>query len=299
MTLVERLRSLQLIVVTGKGGVGKSTLAAALALTLTGRGRRVLTLEVDPRESLYQLFDVDPSGGQIVHVGPGLFIQNLQARAVLDQVVREQLRIGFLADRVLGSPVYQHFAEGAPGLKELAVLGHVTRVLRGLSGSEAPRVDTVVLDAPASGHILSLLAAPQLVSEVIADGPFGRMAREMAELISDAERCGIVVVTRAEEMPMQEAIELTGALERQLGRRPETILVNALYPVLQADAGASDPDDPMLMVWQRRLEVNRRELERLRRAWSDSLVELPMLPLERGPRLADALGRRMEREETG
>jgi len=296
MMLLERLSSLQLIVVTGKGGVGKSTLAAALALTLSGRGRRVLTLEVDPRESLYQLFEIEPSGGEIVRAGPGLYVQNLQARAVLDQVVREQLRIGFLIDRVLASAVYEHFAEGAPGLKELAVLGHVLRVLRGLSRSQTPRIDTVVLDAPASGHLLSLLAAPQLVSEVITDGPFGRMARELAELIADEERCGVAVATRAEEMPTQEAIELTAALEQQLARRPEMIVVNALYPAVQSADGDSDAGDPVLEVWHRRLEVNRRELERLRCAWSGSLVELPMLPLERGPLLADALGRRLERE---
>ena len=84
--------------ITGKGGVGKSTLAASLGPVLARAGRRVLLLETDPRESLYQLLEVPPSGGTIVEVLPGLFLQNLDLRAVLDQVVRERVRLGLIAD---------------------------------------------------------------------------------------------------------------------------------------------------------------------------------------------------------
>ncbi len=94
MTLLERLASLELIVVTGKGGVGKSTLAAVLGRTLSRQRRRTLVLEIDPRESLYPLFDVPPSGGEIERVDSYLSIQNLSLREALDQVV-------FLVDAVL------------------------------------------------------------------------------------------------------------------------------------------------------------------------------------------------------
>src|SRR5574338_1686588 len=117
----------QLIVVTGKGGVGKTLVTALVGEVFADAGRRVLLVETDPRESLHQMLGVPPSGGEIVAGRPGLFLQNLQPRRVLEQLVRERLRVDMLVRRVLASPVFDHFAEGAPGLKELAVLWHAVR----------------------------------------------------------------------------------------------------------------------------------------------------------------------------
>jgi anion-transporting ArsA/GET3 family ATPase len=294
------LGSRKLLVVSGKGGVGKSTVAAALGLALARPGARVLLLELDPRESLYQLLDVPPSGGSVVRVLPGLWVQNLQARSVLDAVVRDQVRIEMLWSRVLKSPVYQHFAEGAPGLKELAVLGHVLRVVRGIAGDEYPEIDIVILDAPATGHGLSMLAAPALVSEVIHDGPFAHMGRELSEFIADPARCGILVATLAEEMPVQEALEMIDGLERRMHRRPEAVIVNSLYP---APDGARETDagsrDPLVSLWLERRAVNDRELRRLSERWDGPTLELPMLPLDRGPRLVGELEERLARALDG
>lgn len=286
------LASRQLLVVTGKGGVGKSTLSASLGLALARTGRRVLLLELDPRESLYRLLGVDPSGGEVVQVLRNLHLQNLRPRSVLDAIVREQLGLELLWRRVLASPVYQHFAEGAPGLTELAVLGHVLRVVTGRAGTAAPAIDLVVLDAPATGHGLSLLTAPQLVAEVIHDGPFGHMGRQLAEFIADARRCGVIVVTQAEEMPVQEALELIAELRERTTRSPEIVLVNGVYP--EAGEAAPHGDDPVLDLWLRRREVNEREMGRLAAGWTGPRLDLPMLPLDRGPELLAALEERLE-----
>ena len=289
------LASRQLLVVTGKGGVGKSTLSASLGLALARTGKRVLLLELDPRESLYQLLDVEPSGGSIVQVLPSLYLQNLRPRSVLDAIVRKQIGIELLWRRILASPVYQHFAEGAPGLTELAVLGHVLRVVTGQAEEETPEIDLVVLDAPATGHGLSLLDAPRLVSDVIHDGPFGRMGRQLAEFVADPARCGVVVATLAEEMPVQEAIELISELERRMGRSPELVLVNRLYP--EPDAATTDrivEEDPLLALWLRRRDVNDREIRRLTEKWDGPRLDLPMLPLVPGPALIAALEERIE-----
>jgi anion-transporting ArsA/GET3 family ATPase len=293
MTSIRRLASRKLLFVTGKGGVGKSTLSAALGLVLARSGKRVLLLELDPRESLYPLLDVDPSGGAMVQVLPNLYLQNLKPRSVLDAVVREQLRIELLWRRVLASTVYQHFAEGAPGLTELAVLGHVFRVVSGHAGEGTPKIDLVVLDAPATGHSLSLLAAPQLVSDVIHDGPFGRMARELAEFVGDALKCGVIVATQAEEMPVQEAIELIEALDERMSRTPELVMINSLYPESDVDAGVA-AGDPLLSLWLKRRDVNDRELARLGSVWKGPRLDLPLLPLDRGPDLVAALDERIE-----
>jgi len=192
---------------------------------------------------------------------------------------------------VLASSVYQHFAEGAPGLTELAVLGHVFRVVSGHAEEGTPEIDLVVLDAPASGHSLSLLAAPQLVSDVIHDGPFGRMARELAEFVGDRAKCGVIVATQAEEMPVQEAIELIEALDGRLSRAPELVMVNSLYP--EPDAGPYE-SDPLLSLWLKRREVNDREIARLEKKWKGPRLDLPLLPLDRGPDLVAALDERIE-----
>ena len=174
--LMARLDRLQMLVVTGKGGVGKSTVTAALGAHLANRGRKVLLIEVDPRENLHQLLDTPPSGGEIVEAASRLWLQHLEPRRLLDDLVREKLKVGALVRKVLASPVHLHFTEGAPGLKQTAVFGRALRMVEGYGPKELRRPDVVILDAPASGHGIAWMAAPQLVSEVISSGPIGNMA---------------------------------------------------------------------------------------------------------------------------
>jgi len=288
---VQRLRHRRLVVVTGKGGVGKTAVAAALATALVGVGRRVLLLEADPRESAHQLLEVPPSAGELEHVGHGLYLQNLSPRRVMDDVVRERLRLEVLVRRVLASPVYEHFAGGAPGLKEMALLGHAWRVLHGRAAAGTPRVDTVVLDAPATGHGVSLLRAPALVAEVIRSGPFARMARDLAELVGDGASCGVVVVTTPHEMPVQEACELLEVLPAYLGRPGDLVVANGALAPLAVDA---PPADPAVGLWQRLYAAQQLQLARLRGAWGGPLVSLSLLALPPGRSLVEALRRRLE-----
>ncbi|MGE5813631.1 MAG: ArsA family ATPase [Acidobacteriota bacterium] len=286
---VAQLMRRQLIVVTGKGGVGKTLVTALLGAVFADAGRRVLLVETDPRESLHQLMDVPPSGGDIVAVRSGLFLQNLQPRRVLEQLVRERLRVEILVRRVLASPVFDHFAEGAPGLKELAVLGYALALVRG-EERQAPPIDMVVLDAPASGHAASLVTAPRLVSEIITEGPFGRMAAELSAFVADANRTGIVAVTHADEMPVQETLELRDTLEQQFGRGPELLVINAVLPPIPSVAVAPERAyGSLLRLWALRRSINERELLRLEHAWRSARIELPLLPLDRGPALIPAL----------
>lgn len=300
MDTLRELARRQLLVVTGKGGVGKTLLTGVLGTLLARHGRRVLAVEVDPRENLHQMLGVDPSGGAVVTTPFGVSLQNLRPRDVLDEIVRERVKLELLVRRILVSPVYQTFSEGAPGLKELAILGHAAMQVRGF-GRRPPRFDTVLLDAPATGHGLSLLLAPKLVSEAIPGGPFGELAGELAGFAGNSELCGVVVATAAEELPVEEALELRQSLADRLGRVPLLLVVNGLYPPFPGGVGAEDPRgdeavpalaadaSQLRALWRDRRRVNERERARLLAAWQGPVAELPLLALPAGPELVRRL----------
>lgn len=290
--LLHSLADRSFLVVTGKGGVGKSTVSAALAQTLTQAGRSVLIIEIDPRENIHQLFQVPPSGGDVVDQGGNLYLQNLKPRQALDLLVRDQMGDGFVYNRIVKSSGYHHTAEGAPGLKELAILDYADRRTRERGDDGLGPFDTVILDAPATGHGVTLLAAPMLVTEVLQQGPVGRKARDLADFVADARRLGIVVVALAEEMPVQESLELRRTMDERLGRQPELLVVNALYPPLPEgldNVPVDSPNHDALAAWYRRRRINERELQRLEAAWDGPQVRLPLLPLDRGLELVAAL----------
>jgi len=285
----------QLIVVTGKGGVGKTTVAAALARLLAARDRRVVLLELDAREPLHRFLDVPPSAGQPVAAGRHLHLLNLRPQAVLEALVRDRLKIAPLARAVTTSPVFRHFVDGAPGMKELAVLGHSLRLVR---HDVRPHADVVIVDAPATGHGVQLLAAPGLVTEAIGGGPLGRLAGQVAEFVGDAERTAVVVTALAEEMPVQEALEVFAMMRDRLGRTPDLVAANALYPPLPSPppgwgTGDGGGVDQALELWRQRRAMNQRELERLTAVWRGPLARIPLFPESPGPalvtRVADVL----------
>lgn len=299
MTLLESLAARELVVVTGKGGVGKTTTAAALGRLLAARGRRVLLLECDPRESLYRLLGVPPSGGGFVVAGPRIHVQNLRPRDVVDRLVRERIKLGFVVDRVTSSPVYRHFVDGAPGMQQAALLGHAMEVVLGRAGHDAPDVDVVVLDAPATGHGVSMLAAPLRVSEVIEDGPVGKLVRELAGFLKDPDRTSTVAVTLAEEMPVQETLELAATMRERFGRDPDLVLVNGLYPAI--DGAETSEDSEIRALWRDRRGAQNHELRRLDDAWHGPRVDLPLVPAheggERVDRLVELLGDALDAHE--
>jgi anion-transporting ArsA/GET3 family ATPase len=283
------LEARSLVVVTGKGGVGKSVVAAALGSLLAARGRRVLLLEADPRETLHRLLDVPPSGGEVVPAGERLALLNASPRHIIDDVVRDRLKIGALSRRVLASPIYEHFVEGAPGLKEMMLLGHALLVVSGEANHDA---DVVVLDAPASGHGLTLLAAPLLVAEVIGTGPIGAMASRIARHIADPARTGVILTALAEEMPVTETLETIEALAERVGRPPELVAVNGVVPPLPGTATSAKRD--AVALWQARRRSAESALGLLRRRWKGPTVTLPLVAHDFGPGLTQALAGALE-----
>jgi anion-transporting ArsA/GET3 family ATPase len=281
-------RQRQLLVVTGKGGVGKTAVAAALGGALAAAGRATLVVEVDPRESLNGFFEIPPSGGEPLRVRDRLWAQNLRPRQALDALVREKVRLGPWTENVLASPLYEQFADSAPGLKELAILGHALRIVRG-EIAQIPEIETVVLDAPATGHGVALLEAPWLVSSVVDRGPLGRLGRELAGWIGDRHRCGVVAVTHAEELPVQEALELVERLGAPGVPAVEWVVLNGLLPSDEAAVPAA----PLRRAWRQALATQGQEVERLRAGLAGrqdlAICCLPLVASDRGSEICDAL----------
>jgi anion-transporting ArsA/GET3 family ATPase len=295
--LLDELIARRLVVLTGKGGVGKSLVGTAIALAARDRGKRVLLVEVAAPVEASRRLGGRPSRGREVEALPGLFTLNLEPRDAMDEYVRHVVKLDLLARRVLESPVYRRFFAAAPGLKELMTLGKVMVLEEARSRlSGRPVWDLVVLDAPATGHGLAFLKVPLAASSAVPVGPVGHNARRVLSLLRDRERTALVVVAIPEEMAVVEALQFRETAREELGVSPAAFVLNACHERRFSDAdeaevlrlAAEEADGevcglplPAALRAARR-QIRRRRLtrfyqSRLRRALDVPLVPLPFL----------------------
>jgi len=296
--LLDSLLERRLVVLTGKGGVGKSVVGSALALAARARGKRVLLVEVGAPLEASRRLGGKHSRGREVEAQPGLFTLNLDPHAAMDEYVRHVVKIDLIARRILANPVYERFFAAAPGLKELMVLGKIMvleEARRRLS--REPLYDMIVVDAPATGHGLAYLKVPLAATRAIPVGPIGHNARRILELLRDPERTALVIVAAPEEMAVVEAVELYRAAEAEVGVVPQAVVLNGCHERRFSDAEeaevlrlASTGADGELedglplpaAVRAARRQIRRRKLtrfyrDRLARALDTPLVSLPFL----------------------
>ncbi|MCC6223211.1 MAG: ArsA family ATPase [Thermoleophilia bacterium] len=236
MSLLDR----QLVIVTGKGGVGKTTVAAAIGLAAAWSGRRTLLVELASEAHLARLFGEDGAAGpgREIPLYPGLAGLALEPQRALEEYLTMALRVRALAERLVESRAFGYLAAAAPGLRELVTLGKVWHLAEQRTRDGERRHEVIVVDAPATGHGLGLLRTPRAFLEIARVGRIHEESRAIAELVADPARTGIVLVTRAEEIPVNETLD---ALEwlRPLGLAAQALVVNAIYPelVVAADRG--------------------------------------------------------------
>jgi len=272
-------------VFTGKGGTGKSTLSAALALAASRRGKRVLVCEVTARERVSELFGRPASGPQIRQLAPNLYSVHVRPAEAMREYALMILRYETLYNLVFENKVVRYFLTAAPSLAEIVLLGKVFWHAAREMERGRPRWDLVVLDAPATGHGLTLLTVPDVFLAIVSEGPLARDMRDMQSLLKDAARCRTCVVTLPEEMPANEAIELHRALD-QHGLPQGALFLNGVFeprftpqervqvarggPLLAAAADAVESHEA-----RADLSVHYREL--LRREVQLPLVTVPYL----------------------
>jgi hypothetical protein len=290
------LTTQRLVVVTGKGGVGKSTVTAALAHAVARAGRRVLAVAVGAGR-LGPLL-----GAERLHSTPATVARGLSAAAIepeiaLGEFLNSVLRFRVLSRRLMESTSFQVLAAAAPGLPEFLVLHRLLGWLdaRRVGG---PTYDLVVVDAPASGHSLPLLEAPRTLGAMVRFGPVTGILERMAALLGDPAQTLVCPVTRPEELAVRETIELHQALTERLGLPVAPPIVNALPPrrftaadaaelaALPAGSGAHPHVLAARLVFERRRLADA-QVQRLRSALGVTPLSLPFLFA--GPEAAEGL----------
>jgi len=216
----------KLLFVSGKGGVGKSTVAAALALLGSQRGKRTLACEIDAKGNLADFFEAGPTDYTPPEVQPNLFAMSMDAEASLQEYLRLQMRLPAIARIGPLARAFEFVATAAPGVREILTVGKpVWEVREG-------HYDLVVVDAAATGHIVGQLAAPQAINELVHVGLIRQQTGWLLDILSNKEMTGLVVVTTPEEMPVNETIELSKRIEDETDVVLSTIVVNRVLPEL-------------------------------------------------------------------
>ncbi|MGH3849628.1 MAG: ArsA-related P-loop ATPase, partial [Pseudonocardiaceae bacterium] len=191
----------RLLFVTGKGGVGRSTVAASLAVLAASMGQRTLACELDSRGDMAALFECRASTFVPNLVEPNLWSMTMDTEAALQEYLRLQLRVPVVGRFGPLARMFDYVAAAAPGVREILTVGKIAWEVR------ENHYDLVVVDAVASGHILSQLGAPAVINRLIQSGLIRQQTQWVAELLGDAAITGVVVVTTAEEMPISETIQ--------------------------------------------------------------------------------------------
>jgi Mrp family chromosome partitioning ATPase len=223
-----RLVDLRFVMLSGKGGVGRTTVAAALARIAADAGKRVLLAEATTADRLGRMFGrAEPLGTRVETVAPGIDAVNITPEIAIREYGTLVLRSELVSRALFENRAVRGFLGAIPGLDAYAVLGkvwwHTTELADG-----RPRYDLVIFDGPASGHAAQMLRIPQAILTAMPKGPLSGDARAITDLVQDPARAALVIVTLAEELPAREASELAGAARRDIRIPLGPLIVNAV-----------------------------------------------------------------------
>jgi anion-transporting ArsA/GET3 family ATPase len=281
----------RLVFVTGKGGVGKTTVAAALGLVAARAGKRTIVCEVAQQERMSSAFQREGVGYSETQIETDLYAMSIDPQQSMDEYLRSQVKsplYGLLFD----NRFFQYFAAATPGMRELVTIGKIWELAQfERRNPQASPYDLVIVDAPSTGHGLAFLCTPRTFRDTARVGPISRQAGKIDAFISDSSATGVVAVALPEEMPVNETVDFERELREEMGMELDAVVVNALLPerfdneeadrIEQAAASDGSPGvDAALkaaLFEHRRSRTQRAELERLTAQLRRRPITLPFL----------------------
>lgn len=303
----------RLVFVAGKGGVGRTTVAASLGLAAARRGKRTIVCEVARQERVSRAFKREGVGFHETELAPNLFAISIDPQESLEEFLADQVGSRRLAGVLFHNRVFEYLAAATPGLRELATIGKVWELaqLERRTRRGSP-YDLVIVDLQATGHGLGALRTARTFGDVAHVGPVRRRADMIDFFIRDPQQTGVLAVSLPEEMAVAETIEFSAALRRDMGIAVEATVMNSVLPerfsgadaeaIERVDGGHGAPPVAaalrVALTEHRRARAHRAQLRRLRGAIDGDVITLPYLfepdlGLDEWERLSRDLERRL------
>jgi anion-transporting ArsA/GET3 family ATPase len=306
---VTELLDKRVVFVTGKGGVGKTTVAVALGLRAAAEGKRTIVCEVAAQENASRIFDHAEVGFHEVEMEENLWSISIDPDESMREYVLLQLKVRAMRDMLFRSRIFNYLAAATPGLKELVTIGKIWELAQlDRKVKQGRKYDLVIVDAPATGHGIGFLQTPRTFAAIARVGPIHSQAQQLDRLITDSEHTGVAIVALPEEMPVNESAALERDLRSEVGVAVDRVYMNAVYPerfsgeeaerlarLSDEGNGAARAAVRAALSEHERARSQRAQLARLRRRVEAPVKTLPFLfepelGVESARRLAGRLG---------
>ncbi len=297
------------MIVTGKGGVGKTTVAVALGLRAAAAGKRTIVCEVSSQENASRIFDHTAVGFHEVEMEENLWSISIDPDESMREYVLLQLKVRAMRDMLFRSRIFNYLAAATPGLKELVTIGKIWELAQlDRKVKSGRKYDLVIVDAPATGHGVGFLQTPRTFASIARVGPIHSQAQTLDRFITDHDHTGAAIVALPEEMPVNESAALEHDLRDEVGVAVDRVYLNGLYPerfskeeaerlaaLACEEEGATRAAARAALSEHGRARSQRAQLARLRRRVQAPVKTLPFLfepelGVEAARRLAQRLG---------
>jgi anion-transporting ArsA/GET3 family ATPase len=305
---IPELLDKRLVIVTGKGGVGKTTVSVALGMRAAAEGKRTIVCEVSSQENASRMFDHTTIGFHEVELEKNLWSISIDPDESMREYVLMQLKVRAMRDMLFRSRIFNYLAAATPGLKELVTIGKIWELARlDRKAKSGNKYDLVIVDAPATGHGVGFLQTPRTFAAIARVGPIHSQAQTLDRFITNHQNTGVAIVALPEEMPVNESAALEHDLTEEVGVAVDRVYLNGLYPerfskaeaerlcqLAEGEDGAPRAAARAALSEYGRARSQRAQLARLRRRVQAPVKTLPFLfEPDLGPEAARRLSKRL------